>query len=569
MLKLPTLIKPPKRRRARSALESMSAADIEEAELCHPNKGLAGFTRWCRRHVRIEDKEGGGDCPLDFWPGQARIAVDLVKGTWIIGLKGRQLGFTWETIAFIVWRGVYERSFLVVIISQQLKPYALDNIWRAYFIYERLPGWSQPQIVKKTETDFFFGGCRIRSLVGGDNAARSFTGDLCFVDEASRVPDLGDTLAAVMPALTRSVRRDRDGQIILGTSSAGPIGDYADLWERTYGLQGELLDANGVGPTRFKPIFLSFDERPGRTKEWWAEQKVVLDAISRVKVFQEYPRTIEEAFEHAAGRVYPLFTRDRNIGVLMNAAGEPEIPNYAKRMRAIDWGESKSAYVVLWIAYMEGPPGLLIHPDCKNTIREMLSYRLDEDTGRPAKEHDHTPDCLRYAVTYHDMKGLVYVYRELFRLDSVERGWNPMLEIDEIHQLSGWERTGATSRRPWRPGKNGEKYALSAVADRSLGKMINLFTAKGIPCQPSRRIRGTRTADGQQLDKPDDEKIEGIRAVAALIDGTRDIEHYYHLTRREQALQIYRAARRDPVHAASSLQERQMMQLAKEILGHR
>ncbi|MCH8851532.1 MAG: hypothetical protein IID41_02655 [Planctomycetes bacterium] len=562
MIKVPRLIKRPKRGVGRSALDGMSEPDIAEALLCSPEQGLKGFVRWCRRHVRVEDKEHGGDCPLELWPGQARVAVDLVKGRWIIGLKGRQLGFTWLVIAFILWRCVYRRSFLVVIINQE-KQYAYDNIRRLRFIYDRLPPWSQPTITKDTESRLYFGErTEIRSLVGGENAARSFTGDLAFFDEASRVPDLGDTLAAVSPALTRSVCRENDGQIILATSSKGPTGEYADLWDRTFGVQGELLDEDGIGPTRFKPVFVAFNERPGRSEEWYQERKRELDAISRVKVLQEYPRTIEEAFEHAAGRVYPLFTRERNIGVL-----DP-IPDYAERMRAIDWGETKSAYVVIWIAYVEGPPGLLIHPDCRHTIREFLSYRLDEDTGRPAKGNDHTCDALRYAVTYHNMTGLVYVYREIYRLDSVARGWNPMTEIEEIHELSGWKRTGITDRKPFRPGLEGERFDLVAVADRSLGKMIKMFSTYGIPCQPHRRIRGKRTADGQSLDKPHEEKVEGIRAVAALIDGTRDIDHYYHVTRREQALRIYREAQKGP-DATSSLQDRQLLQLAKEILGHR
>jgi len=46
----------------------------------------------------------------------------------------------------------------------------------------------------------------------------------------------------------------------------------------------------------------------------------------------------------------------------------------------------------------EGKPGLLIHPGCKNLIREFKLYRWDAKSkrDRPKKENDHALDALRY-----------------------------------------------------------------------------------------------------------------------------------------------------------------------------
>jgi len=46
----------------------------------------------------------------------------------------------------------------------------------------------------------------------------------------------------------------------------------------------------------------------------------------------------------------------------------------------------------------EGKPGILIHPDCKNLIREFKLYRWDARSKRdiPKKESDHALDALRY-----------------------------------------------------------------------------------------------------------------------------------------------------------------------------
>jgi PBSX family phage terminase large subunit len=57
----------------------------------------------------------------------------------------------------------------------------------------------------------------------------------------------------------------------------------------------------------------------------------------------------------------------------------------------------------------DGVPGLLVHPRCKNTIRELEIHRYAEQRGesnikeQPLKENDHAPDALRYAI-YSDEK---------------------------------------------------------------------------------------------------------------------------------------------------------------------
>ena len=48
----------------------------------------------------------------------------------------------------------------------------------------------------------------------------------------------------------------------------------------------------------------------------------------------------------------------------------------------------------------EGKPGILIHPGCKNLIREFKLYRWDSRSkrDRPKKENDHALDALRYEI---------------------------------------------------------------------------------------------------------------------------------------------------------------------------
>ena len=48
----------------------------------------------------------------------------------------------------------------------------------------------------------------------------------------------------------------------------------------------------------------------------------------------------------------------------------------------------------------EGKPGVIIHPDCINLIREFKLYRWDSKSkrDRPKKENDHALDALRYEI---------------------------------------------------------------------------------------------------------------------------------------------------------------------------
>jgi hypothetical protein len=535
---------------------------IEEFIACHPVNGAAGFERFLG-HCDVTDKETGTTHRMTPWPGQQRIIRHLVNWEWLIALKGRQVGFTTLFSLYTYWRMRWAVDFKGMCLAQELE-YASDFKDRLLIAHEGLEPWLRARISINRAKRLTFEQERcyadLRVLAGKKKAGRSFTGDLAIFDEAAFIENFSDTVTAIMPALRGSRQRTQSGQILVLSTSTGPTGGFHDLWRETYGQHGELLNDQGVGPTGFRPVFIHWSERPGRDEAWYAEEKARLDRISSVAVKQEYPNTIEEAWEHAAGRVYPFFTTQTHVGRI-------EIPDTVLRYRAIDWGETKSAYVVLWIAFIPGPPGFLVSPDCPNTIREFLSYRLDEDPPyRPLKAHDHTCDAVRYAVTTFDLKGLVYVYREVYREDSIAKGWNIMSEIEEIHRLSGWERAEAGARRMFRPTVKAELFEQT-VADRSFKKAIATLTQYELPTIPAKKPKGPKKRDtGTQYDDPHSEILEGIRQVSVLIDGTRDLEQRIEITREafyRGVIEEERKTRRASADAAT----RRMRELAREYLN--
>jgi hypothetical protein len=497
---------------------------IEEYALCSTQRGFEGFQRWCSRYAKVLDKANKRPVPLIFFPGQGRIAALMASGESLIALKARQLGLTWLCVAYALWRLIYTRYFSVMVLAQE-RGYAQDFKRRFLWMHDQLPTSMRLTPTKNNEEQVRFEARghngELRCLAGSGKAARSVSGDLIIIDEAARCPALGDCVVAIRPALEVA-----SGQLFVISTSDGPHGDFFDLWRATYGSFGELLDPNtGRGPTLLVPTFLGWAERAGRDDVWFQTRCAELDAVSPILRKREYPESEADAWEFAAGRIYPLFTSQRCIG---------DVPLYQEtiRYRAIDWGQGESAQVCLWLAVFPGPSALLVSPKCPNTIRELLGYRWDPDRpDEPLKKQDHACDALRYAVTRWNLQGLVYVYRESYRVDSAIKGWDPIMEIAEVHAMSGWRQAVAgDNAKPgtWVPAEGGEIYQ-GTVADRSWPKMIQLYRVNGIPTIGSAVLR-SHGPDGVK-DKPEKERLEGIRLVSQLIAGSKSLDHRPELVR--------------------------------------
>lgn len=502
------------RRPRRAHLLSRSMTSGQEAEYlqCSPMFGVSGFLRFCERHVIVQDRDTRSEVPFVLFPGQRRVMGPLVAGLWLILLKGRQLGLTTEVMEYVLWRVIYELRYTAAVISSQ-SLYAVEVVRCLRWSYDRLPAWMRPQITTDNLDLLRFEArgheTELLALVGSAKTARSLTADLIVVDEASRVDGLTEMLAAVIPALEVA-----GGQLIKLSTSAGPQGAFYETWKMAYGERGELLDERGIGPNNFMPIFLRWDERPGRDQAWYEQQCRRLG--SEIFVKREFPNTPQEAFEFAAGRIYPAFSREHSVGDI-------EIPESAERYRAIDWSGGVSAHVVLWAAHIpQAKPALLVSPDCPETIRELLGYRWEEKkVDRPVKVDDHACDALRYLLTTFPLSGLVYIYKEVYTVTPFSDGWTPLSLAAQIHLESGWEKAPPDVKAEWVRGRNGHAFECT-VADRTGEYAIRMFNAWDIPTVPQKRFKAPAVTDGQ-TDNTAEEVIDGIRHVSNFIDGTREL----------------------------------------------
>lgn len=502
---------------------------------------MAGsFDLFCEKYAYIQDKDLRQEILFDRYPCQKELSDRLVRGEWVICLKPRQLGITWNLAVYCAWCSVTKPMFQTCVIAQN-RDYARGFLQRVRFVYHRLPKWMKIPIAGDSRYEMIFGHAlgeesEVRVVAGGETAGRSLTADLVVFDEQAFIPMAKEAREACEPSVEVT-----GGQIVVISTSAGPFGDFYDLWQ----------DAPDNG---YQAVFFPWHARPGRDAKWFARQQE-RHKSNPLFVPREYPATEEEAFLFAEGRCFPAFGQKRHVRCW------DELP-YRKEeaflYRGIDFGSS-APFACVWLAHWpNASSGMTIDPSCENTIREFLGYHFEPTTKdgreRPAKRHDHAIDAVRYAVVEFHLEGHVHLYRELYVANSTSQGRTDLDDLDEIHRLSGWVDAEAHESCRYKPGLHGECFE-GTVTDPSLAKTIELFNANDLICLGYRRPKET-PANANVID--------GISRVNLLIDGTRDISKKMVLNEEQTRERNLSAPRRRLMSGHAGLQEASHRELTRE-----
>ena len=448
---------------------------------------LNGFPYWCATYCQIEDKAVHSPIPFELYPCQQEVAAALLAGEWLAILKARRLGMTWLLAAYSVWLVTFHRERTIAVLCQD-DEYAQDFLDKCRYILDRLPPWMRRTVTRdnagRMEWNHNGWGGSIRSFAPTRRALHSIAADLVLVDEAARVPWLAEILRAAEPTLETG-----KGQLVMLTTSDGPLGEYAARWKAARRCGAGSLPAQEVqagrphhNNSRLRALFYGWDSHPRRDQGWYdAESAAHPEDLLHMK--RNYPRTPEEAFEAAHGRVYALFVETpKFVRAIQTHEAWP-------RYRALDWG-GVDPFVCLWLCEVPGdPPGLTVAPACPHTIEELLAYSYDRH-GVPEDRNNHCPDALRYAVTTLGLRGHVHVYRELYVPDSAAHG---LALTDLARRVRGM--TGAEGVR-------------RTVADRSRPDSITQFCQCDVPTIAARALRGGQAGEIEQ-------GIERVRALLA------------------------------------------------------
>lgn len=241
-------------------------------------------------HVRVQntDLDNASDMPFEKWEHLLRSADLLSKNRLVVFLKARQIGITWLLSAYALWTALYHPGAVVLVLSKG-EGEAKIFLKRIKFIHGLLPRELQQEVTIDSVTEMsFIHNAKIQALPATEDAGRSETATLVIQDEADYHKHLEANYAAVRPTI------DGGGQHIMASTSNY---ETQDSFFKSQYLRASRVDMQtGVslndGLSRYVRVFLSWDSRPDRTKEWRQEITADYDRDRRDK---EYPDNEEQA----------------------------------------------------------------------------------------------------------------------------------------------------------------------------------------------------------------------------------------------------------------------------------
>jgi len=237
----------------------------------------------------------------DGWKWQLDVLRTFYRERRLVVLKARQLGVTWLSAIYTLWKALvypYTRTLIVSRNREQASMTLRNYIGE---LYRRLP--KNLQIGTVAEQAFllrFRNGSEILTQPSTEDAGRGFTGALAIMDEAAYQPYAELTYLSLKPAV------DNGGQLIVLSTAKGVGNFFHRLWAEAV-----------AGKNNFAYLFLPYHLHPNRDEAWREQQR--REFPEEWMLAQEYPATVEEAFVMSGRPVFSPLTIDR----LMREAKEP------------------------------------------------------------------------------------------------------------------------------------------------------------------------------------------------------------------------------------------------------
>lgn len=251
------------------------------------------FLYFLNEYVWIENKETKAAMKLKLWPSQAKIISEITGCLLLIILKARQLGLTWLTAAYVLWRSIKHPLHLTVIISVN-EDLSIEFLNRVYFILDRLPSWLYPPIKSRTKQILEFAHenglvSTIKSMPTTEMGAQSKTPNILIMDETCMNRMAMSIYNSSLPGIEAA-----KGQVIIISNSikTGP----------GWGWTRDLYTDSMKGLNNFKRIFLAWFAHPDRSKDF--RQRMIDSGMDEIDVSEHYPETEDEAIATALGSYF-------------------------------------------------------------------------------------------------------------------------------------------------------------------------------------------------------------------------------------------------------------------------
>lgn len=483
--------------------------------------------------IYVEDRKSSRVMPMI--PRKAQLSLlrkmmemaDRGQPIRIIVPKARQEGISTFVQDIYDWLCEYIPNYRAITMAHTHEDTAA--IFRkAKVCYENLPG-DRDAVVTGT-TIRWPNGSEYRARTAGSKAiGRGDTFQLMHFSELAYCERVAGMAAEAITSAINTVPREPHTIVIIESTGDGPAGAFYD----------RCMDAqNPDNP--FEVLFLPWyddDEYRETPPDGWEvpddlrglQSEYSLD-ISQMYYYhlkrlenksrsgnvsssdawfrREYPSTLMDCFMAATGRVFPDFG-ERHIRDL----GEPRGDGW-KIYRGFDWGQTTDPTVCLWIAHdASKPPGLIVHPGCINTIRELQAYRMDEKTDYPKDKDNHTVDAARYVIVSARMTGLVYIFKEYYKYDSAAIRLDGVAR--EVHAMTGWYVPEGSEMQIGAATPGPDAYLIEdSIGGRDQPMYMSMLSNWGIPCHGQSKpieVPGVRQRG---------EILDGCMLVSVLIGGT-------------------------------------------------
>lgn len=295
-----------------------STLDSRIAEVVRVARSFIYFVlTYC--YIKAKDEASGsveGEMPFRMWPDQIRACRVFLKHRYIAILKARQLGLTWLTAAYCLWRCVTTRYYFAVVISAN-EEWASEFLDRVRFMHQRLPAWLQKPLDKDGSQHMRFvfewdkDGRKplifseIKSLTTTPSGAQSKTPDVVVMDETARNRYASEIFGASKPGIDKA-----GGQlIVISNAHKRGVG---------WGWTRSICSAAWKNLNGFYLLFLPWWSCPERLERWEALlldknkdfipesfiQKQRADGMEDADIVENYPSTISEALSTRFGSYF-------------------------------------------------------------------------------------------------------------------------------------------------------------------------------------------------------------------------------------------------------------------------
>ena len=229
----------------------------------------AEWLRCCRspayfleRYCQVYDATARVWLPFGLWPAQRDVLIDLEQHRLTVILKARQLGLSWLVVGWALWLMLFQPAATVLFFSKRDQEAVHLLAFRLRGMLDRLPDWLRPALVADNDHNIELANGSV-GLAFPTTGGRSYTASLVVVDEADFAGTSGaDNLDALLAAVKPTI--DAGGRLIL--LSTADKSKPQSAFKRIYG-------AGKRGENGYRAIFLPWTARPGRSAEWYEEQK--------------------------------------------------------------------------------------------------------------------------------------------------------------------------------------------------------------------------------------------------------------------------------------------------------